>query len=67
MLLPEHWCIFRKFQHCVCTGSKLDLVSLYDLLSFSEFLLGNYESCEMYTDELLRNGMCVDPYKTTPC
>ncbi|XP_064394086.1 prolyl 4-hydroxylase subunit alpha-2-like [Halichondria panicea] len=36
-------------------GSDVDVVSIYDLLSFAEFYLGNTKSAAMYTEQLLQH------------
>ncbi len=44
----------------VFAGSEVDIVSIYDLLSFAEFYLGNTKSAAMYTEKLLQHSMYVD-------
>ncbi len=43
-------------------GSDVDVVSIYDLLSFAEFYLGNTKSAAMYTEQLLQHCTYVDTH-----
>ncbi len=48
--------------HYESVGSEVDIVSIYDLLSFAEFYLGNTKSAAMYTEKLLQHSTYVDTF-----